>query len=380
MSLLDRRSILKSIMNVVLSHGAFGPEECVALEAAARSIGCDWVRAQDVADVSRRLDELVPVAVVALGVGAEASRVSSLVRSHAQCSAVAVISVADDVTSSSFTAAMSWGADDVIARGADLPGLAVRLAAAARSYGRGFAPKRGTAVLVEPVAPRRLALGRALAGAGFGVRDVEGAEAELLAVDLHVPLFVLAGNRVDALSFVARARQAGSMAKIVLTADGQSYEQLCEALADQADVAVLRGTAPADHVVFLANELSRPDLLNQRAAPRALFSTLVRFWPESAGAAAGDQPGGGADAGLSYNVSAHGLYVRTMAPPAPSRVMLALDAPRNGQGLALSGEVAWRRPFGADGQATAPPGFGVKLLGSAEDLARWRDSLGSLGG
>jgi Tfp pilus assembly protein PilZ len=78
--------------------------------------------------------------------------------------------------------------------------------------------------------------------------------------------------------------------------------------------------------------------------------------------------------GFSYNVSAGGVYVRTLAPlDAGQELWLEMWPPRSERRVRLAGTVAWKRPFGPSEGATVPAGFGVKITeGLAGDLERWR--------
>jgi Tfp pilus assembly protein PilZ len=138
-----------------------------------------------------------------------------------------------------------------------------------------------------------------------------------------------------------------------------------------ARVSVGDGFAPPENVLFLANELLAQRGVDQRASARLLYGTSVTFR-----AAGRDED----EIGFSYNISAGGLYVRTLAPLEPNQdVWLELWAPRSERRVRLAGTVAWRRPFGANERATVPAGFGVRITdGLAGDLDRWREGYESL--
>jgi hypothetical protein len=53
-------------------------------------------------------------------------------------------------------------------------------------------------------------------------------------------------------------------------------------------------------------------------------------------------------------------------------VWLELGPPRTERAVRLDGQVIWRRGLANSDAATAPPGFGVKIVGaSAADLGAW---------
>jgi Tfp pilus assembly protein PilZ len=130
-------------------------------------------------------------------------------------------------------------------------------------------------------------------------------------------------------------------------------------------VSVADGYAPPENVLFIVNELLAPRNVDQRASPRLLYGTTVAFRP------AGREED---EIGFSYNVSAGGVFVRTLAPPDfGQEVWLEMWPPRSERRVRLEGVVAWRRAFGRGAGATVPPGFGVKLTdGLGQDMGRWR--------
>jgi Tfp pilus assembly protein PilZ len=138
------------------------------------------------------------------------------------------------------------------------------------------------------------------------------------------------------------------------------------AAADVPRTVVVDGYAPPENVLYRANELVARPGPDQRAAQRLLYGTAVSF----RGAGRDED-----DIGFSYNVSAGGVYVRTLAPLEPGQeVWLDMWAPRSQRRVRLAGTVAWRRVFGGSEKATVPPGFGVKIVdGLAGDLGRWRE-------
>ena len=78
------------------------------------------------------------------------------------------------------------------------------------------------------------------------------------------------------------------------------------------------------------------------------------------------------DLGYTYNLSAGGLYVRTLAPPEEDICWLELLPPRSERRVRLVGRIAWRRWLERGEFATVPPGFGVEIIdGSKADLAAW---------
>ncbi len=358
-------------MGTILSQGDFGQQEQNSIRRAARQLESEVTFVERAEQAERWLEQNTPEAILLSGIGEEACHVASRARFDAEKGRAAIIAVTRQIDDEAFAAAMSWGADDLILRSNGLQGLVPRLAAAKRSVGRSFSPRRGKALVGEPVLPRRAAIRRVLVAAGFSVREVETPhEVTQGVLDLGIGLCVVASSLCeDVEGLLDKARERGVMGKLIVTADGERLTQLAALLSSREGVRVLQRSSPADHVIFLANEMTCPEFDNQRTAPRSLLSTVVRF------GGTGEER---REMGYSYNVSSWGIYIRTMAPPESSTAWIELVAPGTERVLRLQGDIVWRRPFGADGNATAPPGFGMQLTGPEEELGAWQRAIGSL--
>jgi hypothetical protein len=121
---------------------------------------------------------------------------------------------------------------------------------------------------------------------------------------------------------------------------------------------------PPENVLFLANELVKGGVTENRKSPRVPYGTAARF--RAAGASEDE-------IGYTFNLSAGGVYVRTLAPlPRGAEAWLELAPPRADRRVRLEGMVAWSRPFGPNDVATVPAGFGLQITGgSLADLERF---------
>jgi Tfp pilus assembly protein PilZ len=170
---------------------------------------------------------------------------------------------------------------------------------------------------------------------------------------------------------LAKVRNNGSQVAWVVVAPPKRMATVRAELAPAGKAAVLDGFAPPENVLFVVNELLSARGVDQRGSARLLYGTAVAF------RAAGREED---EIGFSYNVSATGVYVRTLAAlEAKQDVWLEMWAPRSERRVRLAGTVAWSRPFGPRGGATVPAGFGVQLKeGLAGDLERWRAGYDAL--
>jgi Tfp pilus assembly protein PilZ len=164
---------------------------------------------------------------------------------------------------------------------------------------------------------------------------------------------------------LAALRRRGSKTACILVAPPKRMAAATASLKPLGHMSVADGFAPPENVLFLVNELLAPRGVDKRASARLLYGTAVAF------------RGAGRDAdetGFTYNVSAGGLYIRTLAAPDPGQELwLEMWSPRSERRVRLVGKVAWRRPFGNVGGATVPAGFGVQITdGLAGDFERWK--------
>lgn len=260
--------------------------------------------------------------------------------------------------------AHSIGADDVVPLG-DYGGLARRLANLAEFDPSARPPlTQGQAVVAHPDELRRRVLGRILRQAGFDVAfavdaadlvrvgHARGEPPAILVADAGLP----GGGPFEATRAI-RARTGFDNVVLVVTASEGAMSQVRDAAAEIGGAAATLEKAPPDNLLFLANELLRPDVRNVRASTRLLYGTICAF-----------RRAGSLEVvyGLTYNISREGMYVRTLDPPAPGTpIWLEMRPPFAEQVVHLRGKAVWARGLRSPGGA-APAGFGVRLSDEGE--------------
>ena len=166
-----------------------------------------------------------------------------------------------------------------------------------------------------------------------------------------------------------RVRSLGNNALFIVNCVPRDLKRARKDLAVVERATPTDGFAPAENVLFVANELGRGFGTDKRMSARLLYGTTVAF--RGAGRDSDDW-------GYSYNISESGIYVRTLAPPDDEFVWLELSPPRSERRVRLVGKVAWRRGLGKGEFATVPPGFGVQIVdGARMDRDVWRDCYGA---
>lgn len=301
----------------------------------------------------------VPRCVLVDGRMADVEAMVAWMRGEARLFPVPVVVQVPAPVDEAYLRAHAMGADDVIVAG-DLSGITRRLANLSEFDPNARPPlTQGRAVVAHPLELRRRVLGRILRQAGFDVsfaldsgdlvRIAEG-QAEcpsILVADAGLP-----GDGPLAAVRQVRGRPGCEKLPVVITAPADRVGELRAEAAALGGAAVTYEAAPPDNLLFLANELLRPEVSNMRASVRLLYGTICAF--RAAGTL---QP----VYGLTYNISREGMYVRTLDPPKPGTPVWLEMRPPHGDGVIhLRGKAVWARGLRSPGGA-APAGFGIRL-------------------
>lgn len=208
--------------------------------------------------------------------------------------------------------------------------------------------------------------GRVLVNAGYEVKyALDDVALKFYTQQGGVKVVVASAELGAPRPLVEQARKAGCDAVWIVTAQRRELEALREAVVGLDHVSVMGAYMPPESVLFASNEMLSGADKAARSSPRVLYGTAVQF----RGAGEDDD-----ELGFTYNVSAGGVYIRTLAAPTTEQVWIELHPPRTKERVRLLGRVAWRRAFGATAAATVPPGFGVQIMdGLGGDLEAWRD-------
>jgi CheY-like chemotaxis protein len=301
----------------------------------------------------------------------KADKLCAKVRSKKALALVPIIGIAAEINDALAPKLYGMGADDLIPP-AFGSALMARLRAMPKEASLHPPPDRGKAVVADADKTRGDVFGRVLANAGYDVKfALDELSLKFYAQQTDIKVVVANGEIGDPGALITQARQAGSKAAWIVTAQRRDLESFAAKLAPLASTRVMGLGAPPENVLFTSNELLSAGTRPARHSPRLLYATTVLFRDSGADLD---------ELGSTYNVSAGGLYVRTMAPAPNVPVWLELRPPRSKQWVRLEGRVAWQRPFHQAAGATVPPGFGVELtagLGSA--LAAWREGYAALG-
>lgn len=340
----------------------------MALSAIAEQAAFTLHAAESPEDAGRWLETHEAMAML-LDTEASAS-LAVQTRSSARHAHLPMIALAREIGDLCFNDAFSWGADDVLPLNGARP-LLTRLRSLPREAATLTATARGTALIAESDKTRRTVLGRVLRNAGYAVMfAVTKEDAARFAQQADVALAVLNAELADDYpTTISLAREAGSKSNFIVCAKPRDLKAVRAALAGHGGVGVIDAFAPPENVLFASNELKGGAVNNRRSA-RILYGTTVAF------RGAGREKD---DFGFSYNISAGGLYVRTLAPPEDDEVWVEMAPPRSERRVRLVGKVAWRRRFNHNENATVPPGFGLSIIdGAKADMQTWQDAYATI--
>jgi DNA-binding response OmpR family regulator/Tfp pilus assembly protein PilZ len=336
---------------------------------SAKEAGAEMhaVTSADEAEAWLENHDPVAIALDMMSEGAEASCLG--IRGIARLAYVPVIGLAAELNDLVFPEMYGWGGDDVTRVRAPRE-LTPRLRGLVLSPDASLHPPpgRGGAIVVDSDRRRRTLYARVLRNAGYEVRfAVEPGEVRADGLGEGIKLVIAdaeIGSDGGGVEMAKRLREGGCEVPVVIASAPKKMGVHRAAGANIAKLAVTDGFAPPENLLFVANELGRSGSSDGRASARLLYGTVVAF--RTAGR---DQ-----DAfGCTYNISAGGLYVRSLAPLEKDQdVWLELIPPRSDRRVRLEGKVVWRRRFGPIESATVPPGFGVQITDATEgELARY---------
>jgi hypothetical protein len=350
---------------LLLCLGKYRREDRAALAAVATQSALEPEFFEPGRDAARWLDSHTPHAV--LIEDSDAARNLCLeARAQARHAQVPMFSLNEGLDDLSFAEMFNWGGDDAV-DAHETHSLVSRLRALPTEPAGLPKNGRGTALIVDSDRTRRILLGRVLRNAGYTIEFAVSADDARNKVDEHRPGLVVASSEIGTspVALLSSVREAGSAATWIVTCAPKDLSANRVGIEALGSATVTDGFAPAENVVFLANELERGGANDKRASRRLLYGTTV--WFRGAGREKDDR-------GYSYNVSLGGLYVRTLAPPEDDIVWVELRPPRCERRVRLEGRVVWRRKFGPSGGATVPPGFGISISdGARREQNGWRD-------
>jgi Tfp pilus assembly protein PilZ/ActR/RegA family two-component response regulator len=354
----------------------FASDATALLEAAATTAGMQGHAIARCEDVRSELEDRHPAAIILRLDAPGAGQACTHVRQQARLAAVPIFGVVPERNDLAFTELFVWGADDLAALAHDP--FARRLRALRPAASLSSDPAAPTpaadarpqpqAIVAGADASWRSVMGRALYNGGFGVRFAASAEGLVDDCARDGVRVVVASDDLPpngGLGALEAARVRSPDLAWVLVAPPKRMAALHEAVIAAGRASVIDGFAAPENALFVVNELLAARGVDKRATARLLYGTAVAFR-----AAGRDED----EVGFAYNVSAGGLYVRTLAPlDAGQEVWLELWPPRSERRVRLAGRVAWKRPFGPVGGSTVPAGFGVQITdGLAGDLERWQ--------
>jgi Tfp pilus assembly protein PilZ len=349
--------------------GAFRDDTIRTVEEAMTTLAIPATFVTRCEDSGAALADTEPLAIVVRMDAPNAEQTYGYLRGQARFGHVPLLGVAAERNGLAFAELFSWGGDDLVELNS--PQSLVRrlrpLSLLRPVPSGAWRVAQGCAIVASADARWRSVMGRSLGNGGFAVRFVSTADElmkESVTADVRLVVAVDELAPTGLAPLLRKVREDGSVTPWVAVVSPKRMALLLTELAGLGPVSIADGYAPPENVLFLANELFVRRGINLRASPRVLYGTAIAFR-----VAGRDED----EIGFSYNVSAGGVYVRTLAPlAAKEEVWLEMWPPRSEPRVRLIGTVAWQRPFGPHERATVPSGFGVRITGGlAGDFDRW---------
>ena len=352
--------------STVALFGAASVEMVALVEKAAKMAAARVV-------VEPSLDALVdwmhqdrPIAVVTTLSDRSREDIVAL-RGRAPSFTVPVVGITPEVGDLAFEEAYASGLDDVCAMHSRR--LGSRLRRLVDTGPVSTEPSQRVVVLAYEDPNSRLMIGRAFRNAGFAVEfasDHEEALERATRPGVHVAVASSTVHGMGKESLSAKAWAAGSQVPWIIAAPPKDIgrHEGAITLPPEARVAVHDAFATPETLLFVVNDLINRPAVEARESERLLYGATVRF--REAGR-------DNEDVGYLFNISAGGVYVRTLAPPPRlSELWLEFVPPRCDRLVHLKGTAVWVRQHGSSANATVPSGFGLQVTGASKaDMERY---------
>jgi len=351
----------------LLALGCFSAEERSRLSGIAADAALELRIESEPGDASAFLASSEPMAAFLLRVDAATAESFTIERrAEPHHAFVPVFSWSDTVSDLGFAEAFASGADDLVDASRDMA-LRIRLRQIPKQMHSLPEATRGRVLVADPDRVRRVVIGRVLRNAGYSV-TFASTEEDAKAAFLDSPLSLVVCTcclMKELRATIVASQEGGDGPMWIVSSPPRNLRECRDRLEGLARVTTTDAFAPAENILFVSNEMSRPCDVDKRATPRLLYGTTVAFRGRGR-----EQD----DFGYTYNISEGGLYVRTLAPPDDELVWLELCPPRADRRVRLVGKVAWRRGLGSSQYATVPAGFGVELVdGARMDREAWTE-------
>lgn len=261
---------------------------------------------------------------------------------------VPVIAVVDDPWSNDVKEAFSHGVDDFIPRD-QINRVEQKLASLTHEGYLDPQLANGRVVLVDPDHQSRLRYARHLRQMGLDV--LFALDGNHLPLSSSVKLIVIRDRVLDPTTIDKLSAHESSLAILILGTDHSLTTSVATMVNHVHRVSFLDEHEDPAQIVFEANKLLQEQTIQRRTSKRIRFETPVLFCASQVAKTFG----------YSCNISAGGIYVRTLTPPAMGTlVSLEFSVPHARGRIVVEGRVAWRQASQQSGNGI-PQGFGVQF-------------------
>lgn len=332
---------------------AYGPTRCARRDLARLADDAELAIyfAHDAETAAKWLQDNTPRLLLVAGTTDDAARITQISRSKNARTMTPIICVESELDDLGFEDVFSWGGDDLVSF-ANPRALHDRVRALPKTPPSVPIAQRGVAILADPDRTRRLLRARVLRNAGYSVRFALTAKDAIRFSRESTTRVLVVDWDLQGTGEIIKECGLTQKLNLILMCPPKKVHPVAKQLDGLTNIAITDSYSPPENLLFIINELQLGATRRNRASRRLLYGTTVSF--RGAGRDADDY-------GFTFNISAEGMFVRTLAPPVDNSVWLELRPPRTDRRVRLEGEVSWRQPFGTSNNATSPPGFGVRI-------------------
>ena len=357
---------------VLVRADSRGPRDPV--EIAVRASG---MLVQDAHGPDRAIEVLGnrPCPVVVEAVMPRADELVQKIRAKEQIATSPLVVVVPAVQRGAFYRALAWGADEVVPL-RTLSGLGRVLRTFAQDSRPSYPAKTHGLVVLGAHPSRAATRAHCLRLAGYEVLPARDASSFLAAMAIpEVSLRVLDSSLLpdDASATQLAADMIAGGTPTLILCESTKARLVAPLLSEARHARLLPYALLADTLLQAVNELTAAPGPDQRASKRVLHHTVASF----------RQPGEQDRVyGITCDVSAEGMWLRTLQPPPLGAIVqVELRPPAAPSTIEVRGKVARVLGFSDPERHGRAPGFGVRIQGADQrGWVWWRESYRYLSG
>ena len=327
------------------------------LLAVLRNVGLAAKRLENADDLTDKLSEEPPAAILFDAATENLQDAISSLRSHRTLASLPILLRVKEPAPEFLIEAFKWGVDDFFVEGAVDHFMALVSAIEKQDTWETVRAPAGQVILAHPDRLERAKFGRILKRNGFDTYFAGSSDELESAIRTQNARSIIVSDRIpkDPLSVLNKiAEELTDLPPFVVVANPEALESVKQKVSDSINATFFEDGSDAEGITFLLNELLAPPPLGKRRSPRVLYGTPVAFVHKG---------GKQTTMGFTFNINHGGIYIRTLASlPLQTEIEIRFRPPFGRGEVFADAQVVWRKQLGDSAGAASPPGMGVQFL------------------